>query len=66
MPQQACEFCHEPVNDDDPDMYREVKSWVHGPKLDGPVMREQTGRVAHGDCVRMVMNGVAPGTEPLF
>jgi hypothetical protein len=66
MQQQACEFCPNPVDDDDPDTYREVKSWVHGPKLDHPVMREQTGKVAHGDCVRMVMNGVAPGTEPLF
>lgn len=66
MPHVACEFCFKPVNDDDPDMMREVTSWVSGPKLDHPVMREQTGRIAHGECVRMVINGVAPGTEPLF
>lgn len=66
MPQPECNFCHEPVSDDDPDLHREVTSWVSGPKLDHPILREQTGRVAHGECVRMVVNGVAPGTEPLF
>jgi hypothetical protein len=61
-----CEFCGDPVDMDDPDVQRQVTSWVHGPKLDSPVLREQTGKVAHNECVQMVVNGVAPGTEPLF
>lgn len=61
-----CAFCNRAVDPDDPTNYRQVTSWVHGPKMDGPVLREQTGRVAHELCVQKVKDGIAPETEPLF
>lgn len=46
---------------DDPDLtYREVTSWVTGPKLQHPVLREQTGRRAHKKCIEKLINGQAP------
>ncbi len=51
---------------DDPDaLYREVTSWVHGPKLQGPVLREQTGRLAHKDCIEKLINGESPDQEKI-
>lgn len=61
-----CAFCDKRANPDDPDLYREVLSWVHGPKLDGPVLRERTGKVAHKDCVDKLRAGQAPDQEELF
>ena len=67
MKSLLCEMgCGKVVHDDDKDVYRQVTSWVHGPKLDGPVLREQTGAVAHGECVRRVMAGQAPDQPTLF
>lgn len=62
----TCAFCPEPVSDDDQDAYREVVSWVHGPKLDGPKLREQTGRVAHKHCIDNLVAGQAPDQPELF
>lgn len=61
-----CHFCAEPVSDDDETAYREVTSWVHGPKLDGPILREQTGRVAHKTCIDKVAHGQAADQPELF
>lgn len=61
-----CAFCGDAINKDDPDTYREVASWVHGPKLDSPVLRRQTGWFAHKDCVKKVLDGQAPDQEPIF
>lgn len=61
-----CHFCKEYVDPEDDETYREVTSWVHGPKRDGGILREQTGRMAHAECVHKIRVGVAPETEPLF
>lgn len=61
-----CFFCNKHADLDDPDTYREVLSWVNGPKLDGPKLREQTGRVAHKDCVDKIVLGQHPSQEALF
>lgn len=58
-----CAFCPHSVDTDDPDNYVEVSSWVNGPKLDGPKLRIQTGRVAHKDCVDRAVAGQAPADE---
>jgi len=51
---------------DDPEaVYREVTSWVHGPKLQGPVLRTQTGRLAHRACVQKLIDGEAVDQEKL-
>jgi hypothetical protein len=63
---KKCAFCPRPVNEDDEFEYREVSSWVNGPKLDGPKLREQTGRVAHYDCVMNLVHGQAPDQGGLF
>lgn len=62
----TCVFCPEPLDLDDESNYREVKSWVTGPKLDGPVLREQTGYVAHKKCIEALMHGQAPDQPVLF
>lgn len=62
----SCELCGKSVDPDDPDTYREVKSWVHGPKLDSPKLREQTGKLAHPHCIIKAVNGQAPDQEELF
>jgi hypothetical protein len=62
----GCAFCSNRLDLDDPDNYREVISWVHGPKLDGPVLREQTGRMAHKDCIDKLRQGQAPDQEKLL
>lgn len=60
----GCYFCHGDFTAeelDNPDLtYREVSSWVTGPKLQSPVLREQTGRIAHVKCVHKIVEGVAP------
>lgn len=61
-----CAFCEKQVDLDNTDNYREVTSWVTGPKLDGPVLREQTGRVAHQKCVDNLVHGQAPDQPELF
>lgn len=60
-----CEFCKKPVDENAPYTYREVKSWVTGPKLDGPVLRRQTGKLAHGECIKKQILGQAPDQEPI-
>lgn len=64
-----CPFCMKgfTVNEiKDPDAtYREVSSWVTGPKSDSPVMRDSTGRRAHTDCIKRLQDGIAPDQEKL-
>ncbi len=61
-----CVACDLPVDLDADDTHYETTVWVKGPKRDGAVLREYTGRFMHGECVIMITNGVAPGTEPMF
>jgi hypothetical protein len=39
---------------------------VNGPKLDGPKLREQTGKLAHKSCIDLLVAGQAPDQERLF
>lgn len=61
-----CDFCSKEVNLDDEENYHEVTSWVNGPKLDGPKLRERTGNVAHKSCIDKILAGQAPDQEGLF
>lgn len=72
---RLCHFCLKPFTaeeSDDPDAtYRQVESWVTGPKAQSPVLREQTGRRAHKACIDKLIDGQAvdqdriPGLEEL-
>lgn len=66
---QACFFCFKEISSeelDDPDLtYREVRSWVTGHKSQSPVLREQTGNIAHLECVQKLVNGIAVDMEPI-
>lgn len=61
-----CEFCDEPVDADDPETYHQVVSWVNGPKLDGPKLREQSGLLAHKKCIDHLVHGQAADQPELF
>ena len=55
-----------PEEKDDPNgLYHEVVSWVTGPKLQSPVLRRQTMRLAHVTCVEKVLNGQSPDQETI-
>ncbi len=64
-----CIFCGEQLTAeelDNPDsIYREVTSWVTGPKLQNPVLRTQTGYIAHAACIHKLQDGEAPDQEPV-
>lgn len=62
----ACSFCEQPVDIENENTYREVSSWVNGPKLDGPKLREQTGRFAHPHCVENLVAGQSVDQPELF
>lgn len=61
-----CEFCPEPVDADDPETYQQVTSWVNGPKLDGPKLRERSGLMAHKKCIDHLVHGQAADQPELF
>lgn len=60
-----CPFCLKLADSNDPFTYREVTSWVHGPKLQSPVLRQQTGRIAHPACIDKLVHGQAPDQDEL-
>jgi hypothetical protein len=66
---RACLFCPDEFTAeelDDPDaIYREVAAWVHGPKLQSPVLRIQTGRIAHKRCIEKLLEGQAPDQQSI-
>lgn len=66
---QSCSLCEEdltPAELDNPEaVYRQVTSWVHGPKLQGPVLREQTGLLAHKACIQKLIDGQAVDQDKL-
>lgn len=61
-----CEFCPESVDADDAETYHQVVSWVNGPKLDGPKLREQSGLLAHRKCIDHLVAGQAADQPELF
>ena len=64
-----CAMCWEEIDSalkDDPEaLYHEVVSWVTGPKLQSPVLRTQSGRLAHASCVHKVLDGQSPDQESI-
>lgn len=66
---RICGLCHIELTDaeiDDPNaIYRQVSSWVTGPKLQSPVLRSQTGAVAHRSCIEKVINGQSPDQQSI-
>lgn len=45
--------------------YREMTSWVHGPKSDGSTFRNYTGRMAHKECIEKAAAGI-PGDQQML
>lgn len=66
MEKNDCTFCENPIDKDDLSNFKEVTNWVHGPKSDGAVLREFTGRVAHEDCIRKIQSGQAADQPAIF
>lgn len=64
--ENSCGLCHQPLNPDDPDNWKEVKGWVGGPKQDSMRLRTDTGKLAHAACVLAVADGQLPGAGDLF
>jgi len=63
----VCPFCSLPVDRENPDeFYREVVAWATGPKVQSPVLREQTGRLAHATCIQKQIAGQAVDQPDLF
>lgn len=62
----SCGLCHQPLNPDDSDNWKEVKGWVGGPKQDSMRLRTDTGELAHPACVLAVSDGQVPGADDLF
>lgn len=60
-----CAFCNRPVEADDVETYHEVIAWAHGPKMDSPVLRQQTGQLACKNCINKMKQGQAPDQEGL-
>ena len=66
MTLNVCDLCGKGVDPDNDETYHEVKSWVNGPKLDGPKLRERTGRLAHKHCIDAMVAGQAPDQPTIF
>lgn len=63
---RSCAFCTDPVDLDDPNIWREIVGWVHGPKRDGLSLRAATGQVGHDACVHKAKQGEPASTPSLF
>lgn len=63
---EACEFCGGPVNPHDQGAWKQVVGWVHGPRKDSMVLREDTHKFAHDHCVQKARGGQAPDQPDLF
>lgn len=57
---EKCEFCPNPLNPYDLGVYKQVAGWVSGPKADGMVLREETGKYAHRTCIEKMKAGQLP------
>lgn len=63
---EGCALCQKPVSNTNPELWYEIVGWVHGAKKDSLCLRELSGLVAHGECIKKAKAGVAPDQESLF
>lgn len=61
-----CPLCKQPIEVHDPRNWKEVTGWVGGPKKDSMRLRQDTGRVAHDDCVQKLQAGQAVDQPDIF
>lgn len=61
----TCPFCSTAISRDGTE-FKEIRVWVSGPKSDGAVLREETGRYAHKECVDKVRQGQSPNQPTFF
>lgn len=63
---KQCLLCEQAIDIDDPTIWRQVTGWVHGPKRDSLTMRDDTGNVAHDECIHKLKEGQAVDQPSLF
>jgi hypothetical protein len=61
-----CEICDNPVTPDDNRAYEEIRTWVQRPQMHGAVLRTYTSKVAHEECIKKALAGIAPDQESLI
>jgi hypothetical protein len=61
-----CFFCGNPVNPFDLGTWKQISSWVKGPKANGACLSENTDLYAHDPCVRKAKSGQPPEQGTLF
>lgn len=62
----VCAFCNQFCSERDPNVYHEIKVWVHGPKRDGATLRTETGKIAHEGCILKAKAGQSVNQPELF
>lgn len=63
----TCELgCGNPLDKDDPTIWKQVVGWVGGPKKDSMRLRADTGKFAHDECVAKLSAGQAVDQPNLF
>ena len=63
---RTCGLCQQWVSADETAFWKEVTGWVGGPKKDSMRLRQDTGRIAHNECVRRMSEGQAPDQPDMF
>ena len=61
-----CGLCGDMIDRHDTGVWKKVTGWVGGPKKDSMRLREDTGEVAHDDCVAKLQAGQAIDQPDLF
>ncbi len=63
---EPCVLCGQSLTPNHPDTWKQVTGFVGGPKKDSMRLREDTGRYAHDDCVKLAQSGQDPSQPSLF
>lgn len=61
-----CNPCGRPCSSDDTEVYRQATIWIAGAKSNLSALREYTGTVRCGLCMRDAQAGQGPGAGTLF
>ena len=62
----TCSLCFKGIRSNDQTLWKEVRGWVGGPKKDSMRLREDTGKYAHDECVRLLQEGQTPDQPSMF